>query len=162
MRAIHCGAKDDSQRCMRLSTERKLQRCMVACGRAKRVRRRDRATLLHYETRIFTCNAWMISTRHLRFSRVACSATELTRFTSAVSQPVTHLSLMAVLRLCNAREQLNFGVRGHVRALKAATCRRTPKQTSHHNSTVYAQHLAGDVTCFLRREECYCAGDFFR
>ena len=32
---------------------------------------------------------------------------------------------------------------------------------SHHNSAVDAQHLAGDIAGFRRREKCHCVGDVF-
>jgi hypothetical protein len=45
---------------------------------------------------------------------------------------------------------LNLGVRGHVRALRAATCRRTPKVSHQQPCPVKAAHyparLAGSMT----------------
>ena len=60
--------------------DRLLDLCRTHTGRGWQ------AQALRYETRIFTCNAWMISMRHLRFSRPGCSGTELTRFTSVAFQ----------------------------------------------------------------------------
>ena len=162
IRPIRCAAMDDCRQCMLSNMPPKLLQCMVDCELARQALRRHQGTWPRCAMHACTPCAWMTSVRRSGFARIACSQTAPMQFTNAASQPVMFLWPMRALPSSCARECLNFGVRGYVRALESRdTSLHSEEITSHHDSAIHAKHLASDITGFRRGEECHCAGNIF-
>src|SRR5437762_8385819 len=93
----------------------------------------------------------MTSLRRSRFARTVCSETLPIRFTNAAFQPAMFFWPTGALPSCCACDCI-------VQLVSASEM----AATSHHYAAVYAEYLAGNVTCLRGREKGYATRDIFR